>query len=157
MVAVDNPRPAGRVPGELERGFNCLGAAVAEIHPVQPGRLREQLFGKQARQQGAVELNHVGQRAVEHIAQRPADHRMVAAHGKDAEASQEVGIAVAVGIIEIRTLPPVIDFVEPDRMQHAGQLGVEVAGMQIVSLPIPGSEQAGQVESHACSLPVPAA
>jgi len=80
---------------------------------------------------------------------------MVAAHGKDAEAGQEVGVTVAVGVVEIGPLPPLINLVEADRMQHPRELGVEVAGVQFVSLPTPGGEQAGQVESHALQSPGP--
>jgi hypothetical protein len=59
VVAVDDPPPAGRVPDELQRRFHRLGAAVAEIHPVQPRCPGEQLLGQQPGQQGAVELRHV--------------------------------------------------------------------------------------------------
>jgi len=42
-------------------------------------------------------------------------------------------------------------------MQHARQLGIQVAGMQFVSLITPSGEETWQVESHHSSLAVAAA
>jgi hypothetical protein len=42
-------------------------------------------------------------------------------------------------------------------MQHARQLGIQVAGMQFVSLITPGGEETWQVESHDRSLALAAA
>ena len=49
VVAVDDAAAPGGVPGELQRGLDRLGAAVAEEHPVQAGRLGEQPLREQAR------------------------------------------------------------------------------------------------------------
>jgi hypothetical protein len=50
--------------------------------------------------------------------------------------------------MEVASRGPIIYIVEPDRVQHAGALRVEVTGMKLITLATPFGEQARQVESH---------
>ena len=86
MVAVDDPLPPGTPPGELQRRFHRLRAAVAEVHPVQARGLGQQPFPEQAGQQGGVELDQIGEFGVEHVVQGFADHGVVVADAEDPEA-----------------------------------------------------------------------
>ena len=148
VVAVDDPAPPGGVPGELQRRLDRLGAAVAEVHPVQPGRLGQQPLGQQAGQQRGVELDQVGEFRVEHLVQRLPHHRVVPPDPEHAEPGQEVGVPVAVGVIQIGALGPLVRPVEADGVQRPRQLGVQVPVGQGVALPVPGREQVRQVKSH---------
>ena len=56
VVAVHDARAAGGVARELQRRLDGLGAAVAEVDPVQVRGAGEQLLGEQAGQQRGVEL-----------------------------------------------------------------------------------------------------
>ncbi len=148
VVAVEDARPAGGVPGELQRGLDRLGAAVAEVRAAHAGDLGEQPLGEQAGQQRAVELDQVGDLAVQQVVQRLADHRVIAAHPEHAEAGQEVGVPVAVAVVEIAALGLLVDLVEPDDAQHAGQVRLEVLVLQLVALASALRQEGGQVEAH---------
>ena len=155
VVAVDDAAAPGGVPGELQRGLDRLGAAVAEEHPVQAGRLGQQPLREQARQRPAVELGPVGQLGVERVVQRLADHRVVAARGEHAEAGQEIGVLVALGVVQVRALGPLVDLVEADRVQHLGLLRVQVPAVQLISVAAMGREQGREVEVHDSFSPGP--
>ena len=153
VAAEQDPLPARRVPGELQRGLHRLGAAVAEVHAVELGRLGQQPLGEQAGQQRAVELNHAGQLCVEHVVQRLADNGVVVPHPEDAEASQEVGVPVAVAVPQVGALGPLVHLVESDGVQHAGQLRVQIPCVQVITLPAPGGQEGRQVKSHPRIIP----
>ena len=61
VVAVDDAVAAGRVARELQRRFDRLGAAVAEVDAVEVRRLRQHHLGQRPGQRGGVELGEVGQ------------------------------------------------------------------------------------------------
>ena len=69
VVAVDDASAAGGVAGELQRRLDGLGAAVAEVDPVEVRRRGEQPLGQQAGQRRRVELGQVGQIGVEDVVQ----------------------------------------------------------------------------------------
>jgi hypothetical protein len=148
VVAVQDAAAAGSVTGELQRGLDRFGAAVAEEHPVQAGRLGQQLLGQEPGQRVAVELGPVGQLGVQRVVQRLAYHRVVAPGGEHPEAGQEVGVRVAVGVVQVRALGPGVDLVEADRVQHLGLLRVQVRAAELVSVRLMGREEGLQVEVH---------
>ncbi len=80
--------------------------------------------------------------------QRFADHGVVVADAEDPEARQEVGVALAVGVVEVGTLRALVHAVEADGVQHPGELGVQVLAGEGVALAVPGSEKLRQVENH---------
>ena len=153
VVAVQDASAPGRVPGELQRGLHRLGAAVAEEHPVQAGRLGEEFLREQPGQRAAVELGPVGQLGVQRLVQRLADHRVVAARREHAEAGQEIGVLVAVGVVQVRALGPLVDLVEADRVQHLRLLRVQVPAVELVSVVAMGGEQCLEVEVHGLFSP----
>ncbi len=160
VVAVDDAVSPGRVPGELQRGLHRFGAAVAEEHPFQPGRLGEESLGEKPRQRPAVELGPVGQLGVERVVQRLADHRVVASGREHAEAGQEIGVLVPLGVVQVRSLGPLVDLVEADGVQHLRLLGVQVPAVELITVAAMGREQRGEIEVHAsfspgCGLSVP--
>ena len=148
MIAVQDPAVAGRAAGELQRRLDRLGAAVAEVDAIHPGRAREQLLGEQPREQRQVELHHVGELGVEDVVQRLPDDRVVAPDAVDAEARQEVEIAVAVDVVVPRAARLGEDAVEADRAQGSRHLRVEVLGMQVATLGAALLDQRPDVEAH---------
>ena len=80
--------------------------------------------------------------------QRFADHGVVVAHAEDPEAGQEVGVTLAIGVVEVGTFRALVHTVEADGVQHPGELGVQVLAGEGVTLPMPGSEKLRQVENH---------
>ena len=148
VVAVQHALLGGGVAGELQRCLDRLGPAVAEVDPVHPRCLGQQPLGEQPRQQRGVELHPVGQLSVEHVVQRLADDGMVPPGRENPESGQEVGVPVALAVVEVGTLGSFVDVVEADGVQHPGQLGVEVATGQLVSLPAARAQETGQIKGH---------
>ena len=85
---------------------------------------------------------------VEHVVQGLAHHGVVAADAEDPEPGQEVGVALAIGVVEVGTFRALVHAVEADGVQHPGQLGVQVLAGEGVALPVAGSEKLRQVENH---------
>ncbi len=52
---------------------------------------------------------------------------MVAAEGKYAESAQQIEIAVAVSIDQVRTFASDVIDIVADRLQHANELGIEIS------------------------------
>lgn len=146
VVAVQDARSASGVPGELQRGLDCLRAAVAEEHPVQVRAVAEQLLGEQPGQRLAVEAGQVGEVRVEHVVQRLADHGVVAAEPHHPEPGEHVQVVVAVRVPEVRALGPLVDLVEADGVQHARELVVEVPGVEFVALGAALGQESAEVE-----------
>src|SRR5580693_4128999 len=71
---------------------------------------------------------------------------MVAARRENSEAGQEIGVRVAVGVVQVRALGPLVDLVEADRVQHFGLLRVQVPAVQLISVVAMGREQSREVE-----------
>ena len=134
MIAVDDAVAAGGEAGELQRRLDRLGAAVAEVHPVQVRDVGEQRFGQRPGQRRRVELGQVGQVRVEHVVQRLPDHRMVPAEREHPEPGQHVEVIGAVVVVQVRALAAHVDLVEPDGVQHPRQLRIEVPRVQVVPL-----------------------
>ena len=89
-----------------------------------------------------------GNRYDRRVVQGLADHRVVAARREHAEAGQEVGVLVAVGVVQVGALGPLVDLVEADRVQHLGLLRVQVPAVQLVAVVLVRAEQGLQVGSR---------
>ncbi len=77
MLGIENLGPLRRVPGELDRGLDGLGAGVTEESPADARvGTGDKLLGQQPGQQGAVHLDHVGQVKVERLMEGSLDRRM---------------------------------------------------------------------------------
>ena len=135
MVAVDDAPTAGGVPGELQRRLDGLGAAVAEVDPVEVRRRGEQPLGEQPGQRRRVELRQIGEIGVDDVVNRLADDRMVPAEGEYPEAGEHVEVLDAVLVVEVRPCGAGVELVEPDRVQHARQLWVHVPALQRRNVP----------------------
>ena len=101
MVAVDDASTARGVPGEFQRGLDGLGAAVAEVDPIQVRCRGEQPLGQHAGQRRRVELRQVGEIGVDHVVNGLADDRMVAPQREHPEASEHVEVFAAVLVVEV--------------------------------------------------------
>ena len=112
---------------------------------VRPG---DELLGQQARQQGAVHLDHVRQVEVERLVQRGLDRRVAAAEGVDAESGQEVEVALPGVVVEVAALAADVVTVEAERPERPGELGVHVPLVQGEVLPGPVRERPGNIEGH---------
>src|SRR5439155_11475690 len=86
----------------------------------------EELLRNEAGKQRQVELHHVGELGVENVVQCLPNHRMIAADAVNTEPGQEVEVAVAFLIPEVRPLGPDHLAVETDRVEHARHLMVEM-------------------------------
>ncbi len=154
VVAVEDPGAPGGVPGELQGRLHRLGAAVAEEDPVQVRAVREQLLGQQPGQRLAVEPGQVGELGVQDVVQGAADDRVVPAQAHHPEPGQHVQVVVALRVPEVGALGPLVDLVEADGVQHAGQLVVEVPGVQLVPLRAALGQQGAEVEALAPAAPL---
>lgn len=63
----------------------------------------EEPFGEQAGQRLAVEAGEVGEVEVQHVVQRLADDRVVAAQAHHPEPGEHVQVVVAVRVEEVRS------------------------------------------------------
>jgi hypothetical protein len=155
VLRVQHLGPLRRLPGELDRRLDGLGARVAEEHPADAGvRPRHQLLGKQAWQQRAVHLHHVRQVKVERLVQRGLDGRMAPAERVDAEPGQEVEVTPAGVVVEVAALSPDVVAVEPESSQRPRQLMVHEPLVQSEVLSRSFRERAGHIERHATPCPV---
>ena len=112
-------------------GLHGLGARVAEVDALELlGAARAERLGEQPGEQGAVHLHHVRQVQLDRPVQRRFDGRVRAAEREDAEAAQEVQVALAAVVEEPRTLAANVGPVEPERAKDPRQLGVEVRLVQ---------------------------
>jgi hypothetical protein len=127
VVGEEHARTPGGLPRELDRRFDRFGSRVAEEHPVDvvPAPLH-QLFRQQAGEEGAVHLHHVREVEIDGLVEGGLQRRMAASEGIDPEAGEEVQVPISLGIEEVGPLTPDIEAVEPDRLEHAGQLEVQV-------------------------------
>ena len=148
VITVDDLRAAGRGAGELDRPLHRFRAGIAEEDLVEVRQPRDQPFGQQAGQQRGIHLHQAGEPRVQHAAQRVRDRRVVAADGEDAEAAQQVQVAVAGGVEQVGAFAADVVDVEADRLQHADELRVEVAVEQRKFFGRAGGDQLLQIERH---------
>ncbi|CAM5269625.1 hypothetical protein SFIMM107S_07527 [Streptomyces griseus] len=147
VVAVEDPGLPGGVPGELQRRLDRFRTAVPEENAVQVRAVGQQLLGEQSGQRLAVEAGEVGQLGVQDVVQGLPDDGVVAAQAHDAEAGEHVEVVVALRVPEVRALGPLVDLVEADGVEHARQLVVEVARVQLVPLGPALGEEPRQIEA----------
>ena len=85
---MDDARPAGRAPRELDCGLYRLRAGIGEEHLVQIWHIFQQPLGQHAGERRDVELHEIRKIAVKHAFQRVAQRRMVAADRKNAKSAE---------------------------------------------------------------------
>ena len=127
VVAVDDASATGGVAGELQRRLDGLGAAVAEVDPIEVWCRGEQPLGQHARERRRVELGQVGQIGVDDVVNGLPDHGLVSAQREHSEAGEHVEVLAAVGVVQVGARRSGVDLVESDRVQHARQLRVEIS------------------------------
>ena len=103
------------------------------------GALHQRL-SEQAGEEGAVELGQVGEVGVQGLVEGILDHRVAAAEVEDPVAGEEVEGAAAPVVDEVGTLTPHVGPVEAEGAEHPGQLGVEVAVVEVVGLALVGGQ-----------------
>ena len=123
VVQVEHARtPCGRA-GELEGRVDGVGAGVGEEHRVEPGRHpRDQLLGEEAGEQRDVHLDEARPLQLEGFLERAPHRGVVAAEIEGAVAGEQVEIALAVRVPQIRAFAPHPDLVEADDGEDASQL-----------------------------------
>lgn len=136
-------------PRELHRRLDCLGAGIAEEYSRQVADAAREVLGEEPREKGDIELHQVRQLGVEHVLERPADRRMIAAEGEDSEPAQKIEIAMAVAVEEISAFGARKVGIETDRLQDARQLRVQVAIEEEALFPCPFRDELPQIEGHA--------
>ena len=103
-----------------------------------------QRLGQQPGQQGAVELDQVGQVGVEGLVEGVLDHRVAPAQGEDPEPREEVEVAVALVVDQVGALAPDVGAVEADGLQDLGQLGVQELLVEVEGLAAVVCQQAAR-------------
>ena len=113
--------------------------------------LREPLhqpLGQQAAHQRGIELHHVGQVQLEHVADRLLHHGMIAADVENAEAGEEIEVVLPVHVVEIGALRAGVDDVETDGALDLDQRAVQVVVVQLVVFAEPRGDQILDIERH---------
>ena len=132
VVEGDDAFFSGGAAGEFECAFDGFCAAVAEEDGVEVwgallGEALDEGFGEEAAEEGGVHLDHVGEVEVEGVADGLLCDGVVAADVEDAEAGEEVEVAVAFLVVEVLALGAGVDFVEADHALDLDEGAVEVA------------------------------
>ena len=83
---------------------------------------------QQAAHQRGIELHHVWQVQLQHIANRLLHHGMIAPDIEDAKAGKEIEIVLPVHVVEIGALGAGVDDVETDGALHLDQRAVQDNG-----------------------------
>ena len=149
VVGVENPRAPRGLPGEFDGRLDGLGARVAEEHPVDvvPAPL-DQLLRQETRQESAVHLDHVREVEIDGLVERSLESRMAAPECVDAEPREEVEIPVPFGVEQVRPLASDVEAIESDRLEHPGQLVVQVLVVQLVVLAVTRPEGRCNIKWH---------
>ena len=74
--------------------------------------------------------------------------RVAAAERVNPEAGEEIEVALALGVEQVAPLAAHVEAVEADRLQHPGELMVEVLLVQRVVLAVPRSQELRYIEGH---------
>ena len=138
-------RSAGRVAREFDRRLDRFRAGVGEERLVEPWRSLEQSLRQHAGEHGNVELHEIGQIAGDHIDQRVADRRMVAAEREHAPTAEQIEIAVARAVIKIRPNAARKTNVVADRLQNAHPHFVEIFGVKRETLVLARRRERDQI------------
>ena len=112
------------------------------------GRPLHQGLGQQAGQEGAVQLDQVGQVGVDGLVEGVLDHRMAPAEREDPEAREEVEVPVALVVDQVGALGAHVLAVESQGLEDLDQLGIHELGMQVETLALVVGHQGGKVERH---------
>jgi hypothetical protein len=153
VIAVHEARTTRVVARELDRRLDGLGARVGEEHLVETARRgREQPLGEDPRERRDVHLHEARQLALEHLAQRGDERRVVAADREHAEARQQVEILLALVVVEIGTVRAHVVAVEADRLEHAHVLRVQVALVEIELLALALANQLQDALGHSLAV-----
>ncbi len=135
--------------GELDGALDRLGAGVREEAALQPVvAAGDESLGQQPRQQGAVELDQVRQVEVDGLDERLLYDRMGPAEGEDAEAREEVEVALTGPVVEVAALAPFVEAVEAERLQYSCQLRVEIFRVEAEVLAAARVDQSSKVEAQ---------
>ena len=128
MLGVEDAWATGRRASQLDRRLDRFSAAVGGDHRLDPRRrARHELLGEHAWQEGDAELGEAGGLCVECLAERFHDGRMAAPHGEHAVAAEQVEIALAGGVDQMRALTVAPIAIEAERAHDPPELAIEVA------------------------------
>ncbi len=139
--------------GELQRALDGLGAAVAKEYRVEMwsallSEALDEALGEQTAHQRGIELYHVGQIQLKHIADRLLHDGMIPADIEDAETGKEIEVILAVHVVEIGALRAGIDDIESDGALDLDESPVQVMVVQLVIFAEPGSDQVLEIKRH---------
>ena len=144
VACVEDARAPGRRARQLDRGLDRLRAGVGRNHRHDPlGRPRDQLLREQARKHADAELRQVGAVGVEQLVQRGDHVGVVAPDREGAVARQQVEVAVAPRVDQVRALAARPGAVEAERAHDPPELGVQVAVVELHRIAGAGGERLG--------------
>ena len=113
--------------GELECAFDRFGARVAEEAGIAGGaEFFDKSFGEKAGEDGAVHLDHIGEIEFEDVLDGFLDGGMVTTEVKDAVATEEIEVVLAVEIVEVGSFGAGVDFIEADSALNFDQSTIDV-------------------------------
>ena len=119
VIAVDDAAAAGIAAGELDGGFNGLGAAVGEEDAGEAfGGMRCELLSRQPAEDAAIHPHQVRQILIENLLENRLYLRVVPPQCKNAPSRQQIEIFGPVFIPKICAFAAHVAFIESDRAQH---------------------------------------
>ena len=156
VIRVEDPVPLRGVSRELDRGLHGLRSGITqETAPDALMRPPHQGLRQQAGQQRRVQLHEVREVQLERVVQGLLNHGMATPEREDAEAGQEVEIALAAAVVQVRAFAAHVETVESERLQHLHELRVEVLVVKAEILPLAGLDQRAELEGHLHSPQLP--
>jgi hypothetical protein len=144
VAGVQDARPPGGRAGEFHRALDGLGSRVGRHHRRNTcRRTLDERLRERAREHAHAELGEVRAVRVQQLAQG-GDHVGVAAADREGPvAAQQVEVARAVGVDQVRALAVCPDTVEAERAHDPPELGVQVAVVQLHCLTGARSQHVG--------------
>ena len=147
VLGGEDARASGRRAPELDCRLDRLAAGAREQAALdsaagEPG----QRLGEQAGEQRRPQREHPRRLERERLGEGRANPRVVPAGAVHPEAPEQVEVARAVGVVEIRALRTCPGPVEADRPQDPHELRVDGAGPEVEILAAPRVEQRAEAE-----------
>lgn len=107
--------------------------------------MRDQALGQNTGKRGNIELDEIGEFAVEHAFQGITNHGMVTAEREHPEAAEEIEVTHIVAIEEVLPLPALEPDVVTNGFENPDELLVQIPRMERAALKLPVGDYLGNV------------
>jgi hypothetical protein len=145
VLGREDALPLRRRSPQLQRRLDRLGARAREEGPLDARRrAAQQLLGEQGGQHVHTELHRARPLQLERLDKRVAHARVVPPYVEHPETAEQVEVAVAVGVPEVRALGTGPAAVETNRPQELHELRVDRLRVQVERLGAPLLDELAQ-------------